>query len=349
MKPLRLVLAGLPMLLAACGDQPAEAPLAGPAPVAVAVAPFETLRIFPQREAPATVLGKNETRMAAEVAARILSFAVDAGDRVRKGQILVRLDSRDAELALARAEAAQAQAQARLAQAQAQAGRARGLNEKNFISAEALTLRETELLVAQADLQAASAARDTARHGVEKCTLRAPFDAVVRSRSGQVGEITAPGMPLLNLADAGELQLVAQVQARDAASLQQATTPEFVGETGHHALKMLRVSGAISREAGSVEARFAFVAAPPPPGSEGRLVWRDSRPHLPAELLVRRAGRYGIFVVAAGKAHFEPVDGAQEGRAAAVDLPATTQIVEQGRQALQDGMTVTAQAAKTGP
>lgn len=349
MKALRLLLAGLPLLVAACGDQHAEAPLAEPSPVAIAVAPFEALRIFPQREAPATVLGKNETRMAAEVAARILGFAVDAGDRVGKGQILVRLDSRDAELALARAEAAQAQAQARLAQAQVQAGRARGLNERNFISAEALTLRETELLVAQADLQAASAARDTARRGVEKCTLRAPFDAVVRSRSGQVGEITAPGTPLLNLTDAGELQLIAQVQARDAASLQQAAAPEFVSDADRHALKMLRVSGAISREARSVEARFAFVAPPPPPGSEGRLVWRDSRPHLPAELLVRRAGRYGVFVLAAGKVHFEPVEGAQEGRPAAVDLPAATQIVVQGRHALQDGMAVAAPAAKASP
>ncbi|HOT83855.1 MAG TPA: hypothetical protein PLQ12_11205, partial [Candidatus Defluviicoccus seviourii] len=80
----------------------------------------------------------------------------------------------------------------------------------------------------------------------------------------------------------------------------------------------------------------AAVASDPLPDAKNlaarglSLVWRDSRPHLPAELLVRRAGHYGVFVLAAGKVHFEPVDGAQEGRPAAVDLPPATQIVVPG-------------------
>ncbi len=345
MKPLALLALSLSALLGACGEKPAEVPRAAPAALSVTAASQESLRLFPERDAPATVLGKNETRLAAEIPARILALTVDAGDRVARGQVVVRLDARDAELALARADAAQAQAQARLAQVGGQTQRARSLREKNFISVEALSLRETELLAAEADLRAAQASRATAAHGVEKCVLRAPFDAIVRSRSGQVGEIVAPGATLLTLADSGDLQVVAQVQARDAAGLERAATVEFIAAGARHVLKKLRVSGAINREARTVEARFGFVAAPPPPGSEGRLVWRDAQAHLPAELVVRRGDRYGVFVAEAGKARFVAIEGAQEGRTAAADLPPGTLVVQQGRHALRDGMDIAVQTA----
>lgn len=346
MKPVLLLVLSLPLLLAACGDKDAEATKPPPPAPSVTAAAYEALRSYPQREAPASVLGKNETRLAAEVSARIVAMPVDAGDRVHKGQIVARLDARDAELALARADAALAQAKARSAQVIAQAQRARSLREKNFISAEALTLRETEQVVAEADTRAARAARATAARGVEKSTLRAPFDAVVRVRSGQVGEITAPGAPLLTLADTSDLQLVAQVQARDAASLAQAKSPEFVADGVSHALKVLQVSSAISREARTVEARFSFVSAPPSPGREGRLVWLDTQAHVQPDLIVRRDGRYGVFVLEANKVRFVVIEGAQEGRPAPLDLPPGSKVVQQGRHALQDGMLVSMRPAK---
>ena len=332
----------LPLLLAACGEPTKEVASAAASEAQVEVARFDVLRSFPEREAPATVLGKNETRLAAEVAARIEAIAVDAGDEVVAGQVLIRLDPRDAELAQARAEAALAQAQARLAQAEAQLRRANALLEKNFISAEAVSLRATELAAAAADRRVAAANLATARRGVEKCTLRAPFRAVVRARSAQVGELTAPGTPLLTLADISELQLVAQVQSRDAEGLEQGAAAEFVAADVRHALTPLRISSAVSRESRTVEARFAFVTAAPAPGTEGRLVWRDPRPHLPPELILRRGAAFGVFLVEADVARFHAVPGAQEGRPAAVTLPDAALVAVQGRHALQDGLRVRA-------
>lgn len=327
------------LLLAACGRQEAPPPAVPPAPTFTLQA-VEEVALHPKRSAPAAVVGKNEARLSAEVAATILALPVDVGQTVKKGEVVARLDPRDAELALERAAAALAQAQARHAQARAQFERAKTLREKNFYSAEALTLRETELAAAAADLRAANAQRETARRALGKHTLRAPFDAVVRARSGQLGELASPGTPLLTLVSARELELVAQLQPRDADSLQRAVSPAptFATSSGEYELKLLRVSPALSRESRSVEARLLFVATPPPAGTEGRLVWRDAQPHLPADLLVRRDGRYGVFVAAAGKAHFHALPQAQEGRPAALDLPAGTTIVTQGRHALRDGM-----------
>ena len=327
------------LLLAACGKEAAPPAAVPPAPTFVLRTVAE-VAIHPERSAPAAVVGKNEARLSAEVAATILALPVDVGQTVKKGEIVARLDPRDAELALERAAAAQAQAQARHAQAQAQYARAQTLRAKNFYSAEALTLRETELAATAADLRAATAQRETARRALDKHTLRAPFDAVVRARGGQVGELAAPGTVLLTLVSNRELELAAQLQPRDAESLQVAAAPEFETAGGRHALKLLRVSPALNRESRSVEARLIFAGPPPAAGSEGRLVWRDPQAHLPAELLVRREGRYGAFVEADGKASFHVLPQAQEGRPAALDLPAEARIVTQGRHALQDGQTL---------
>ncbi|MFN3884758.1 MAG: efflux RND transporter periplasmic adaptor subunit [Rhodocyclaceae bacterium] len=324
--------------LLACGRQEAPPPAVLPAPTFTLKTVAE-LAIYPERSAPATVVGKHEARLSAEVAAPILAMPVDVGQTVRKGEVVVRLDARDAQLALERAQAAVAQAEARHAQAKAQFARARALREKNFISAEALTIRETELAAAAADARAAVAQRETARRALEKHTLRAPFDAVVRARSGQVGELAAPGTILLTLVSHLELELAAQLQPRDAESLQRAVSPAPTFESAgqRHEVRLLRVSPAVNRESRSIEARLAFVGQPPAAGSEGRLVWREVQPHLPAELLVQREGRLGVFVAEGGKARFHALPQAQEGRPAPLDLPTDARIVTQGRHAVQDG------------
>lgn len=345
MKPAALLALSLSLLLVACGEKPAEAPPAAAATLAVGAVRYAELGFHPEREAPATVLGKNETRLAAEASARIVAIAVDSGDAVKAGQVLVRLDAKDAELALARAAAGLAQSAARLAQAEAQMARARSLREKNFISAEALTLRETELAATQADVQAARANRDSARRGVDKCIITAPFGGIVRGRTAQVGELAAPGTPLLTLADTSDLQVVAQVQARDAEGLATAEKVGFAAAGQTHALTPLRISGAISREARTVEARYRFAGPAPAPGSEGRLVWRDPRLHIPADYILRRNGRYGVFVLDGSKASFRELPQAQEGRPASADFPPEVSIVTRGRHALQDGMSVALEQA----
>lgn len=337
-------LSGLILLLAGCGDgDGAASPNPAAARPAMAMERVDTVAIHPERSAPAAVVGKNEARLSAEVAARILALPADVGQIVRRGDIVARLDPRDAELSLERAAAALAQAGARHAQARVQLERARALRERNFYSAEALTLRETELAAAAADLRAATAQRDTARHTLDKHVLRAPFDAVVRSRSGQVGELAAPGGILLTLVSSGELELAAQLQPKDAQSLAAAAAaavspaPTFEHAGGRAAAALLRISPAVNRESRSIEARLRLTGDSPAAGTEGRLVWRDPQPHLPADLLVRRDGRYGVFVAEGGKARFHVLPQAQEGRPAPLDLPSETQIVTQGRHALQDG------------
>jgi hypothetical protein len=73
------------------------------------------------------------------------------------------------------------------------------------------------------------------------------------------------------------------------------------------------------------------------------VIWRESRPHLPADLVVRREGELGVFVEAQGIVRFHPLAEAQEGRPAPVDLAPGARIVVAGQLALRDGQPLNGQ------
>jgi len=307
---------------------------------AIEVRPLSAVALYPERHASAQVVALNEARIAAEISGRIEALAVEAGQTIARGTLIARIDCSDYLLAADQARAAVAAAESRLALANQQLGQARALQAKGFVSKEALSSRETEVSVRRADLLQARAQLNTAEHAVGKCEVRAPFPAIVRARLGQVGELAVPGTPLATLIDTRRIEIAAQVQLRDTASLAKASEIRFEGDGGTRILRLARISPAIDRQARSVEARLGFVAEALPPGAQGRILWRESRPHLPAELVVRRDGRLGVFVVKDGRAHFTPLADAQEGRPVGVTLPASTRLIVKGQLVLKDGARV---------
>ncbi|WP_455216774.1 hypothetical protein, partial [Kaarinaea lacus] len=88
------------------------------------------------------------------------------------------------------------------------------------------------------------------------------------------------------------------------------------------------------------EARLLFTENPALPGSAGELVWEQPSASLPADLLVKRNGKLGVFVLNDGQAKFVPLAGAEAGRPAIVNLAPATEIITQGRFRLQDGDSV---------
>lgn len=300
--------------------------------------PFREIALHPEREAPAQVLSVNEARVAAEIGAPVLEIPAEVGQVLGKGALVARLDCTDHELARERAKAAHAAARSRVQLSEQQLARARELEKQGFFSKEALAQRETELSVLRADAAQAEASLATAERTVAKCVVRAPYRAIVKQRFASVGDLAAPGTPLVALIDAGRIEVAAQVQLRDAATLSKARALHFVVEGATHELRLVRVSPAVSREARTVEARLALkTPAAAAPGLEGRLIWRDPRAHLPAAAIVRRGGALGAFVLEGGVARFVPVPEAQEGRPAAAALAPGASVVIEGQLALREG------------
>lgn len=325
-----------------------ESQKASPPAASVELRTLKELVVHPQRDAAATVIARNESKIAAEVAGTVLRWSADTGARVRRGDVLAEIDPADYRLALERARASAEASAARLKLAEAQLKRSQSLVEKGFISQEALSQKETEVALMRAELASNRAQQATAERQLARTRLRAPFDAEVRERKGQVGETVAAGTVLYVLAEAGASELAASVSPADAASLGMAHELRFEAQGRRYPVRLLRLGATLSPTARTQEARLAFTGEMPPAGSDGRLVWGDPQPHLPAAVIVRRASGLGVFITEAGKARFVPLPGAQEARATAVpaSLADGTQIVVGGQAALQDGMAIRVAGAK---
>ena len=332
-------------LPAAAGAASAQEPSKPAASAAnVELQPLKMVIVHPQRDVAATVIARNESKLAAEVAGTVLRWSADTGARVRRGEVLAEIDPADYLLALDRARSAAEASAARLKLAESQLKRSQSLVEKGFISQEALSQKETEVALMRAELASNRAQQATAERQLAKTKLRAPFDAEVRERKGQQGEMVAVGTVLYVLAEAGAGELAASVSPADAANLPSARELRFETQGARYPVRLLRIGATLSPTARTREARFAFSDAMPPAGSDGRLMWIDPQPHLPASVVVRRGAVLGVFVAEIGKARFMPLPGAQEARAAAVPagLGDETAIVVGGQAALQDGMAIRA-------
>ena len=318
----------LPGAHAQSPDKPAAT-----SPAAIIARPLGELAIYPERSAPAQSLAPNESKLSAEIAARIIALPFDAGQTVRKGEVVARLDPRDFELAVAKARAGITAAEARIALAESQLKRAKAPQAQKFIAEEVVTQRETELAVQRAELAVQQTNLATAQRDVEKTTVRAPFDAIVKQRHAGVGELAAPGAALVTLVDRAQPEVSAQVQWTGGQSLRDANGAVFSAGV-EYPLKLTRISPAVDRQSRTVEARLAFRDRAAPPGTSGRLIWRETRLHIPPEYVVRRAGTLGVFVMSGNTPKFVPLPDAQEGRPAAIALPPDARIVTEGRNTL---------------
>ena len=328
---------------------PAATP-SGEAAARVETRPLAEATIHPLREASAIVIARNEARIAAETGGRLLRWTHDVGQRVGKGELLAEIDPADAQLARERARTGMAAAQARLSLSELQLQRARDLVAQGFYAREALNQRETEAQLLRSELATQGLQLSGAELQLARTRVLAPFAGVVKQRMAQTGETVAPGTPLFVLVEQGSVEVGAALASAEIDSLRAAGAWTLVLNGSQHALRLLRVSTVVSAPARTVEVRFAGVSADLAAGAEGRLQWRDPRPHVPPSLLVRRlvngVSQLGVFVADAGVARFVALPGAQEGRAAVVTLAKDSQLVVRGQQALNAGQRLAASAAR---
>ncbi|HEX7955006.1 MAG TPA: efflux RND transporter periplasmic adaptor subunit [Burkholderiales bacterium] len=161
--------------------------------------------------AEAVVEAVRQSTVAAQVTGRIVEIKFDVGDYVKKGQVIVRIDQAEARQLVAGGEAQVAQAQAALENARAAVERNRQLAAQKFISQAALDKAEADFRMAQAQLQAARAAAGQAVTSRDYTVVVAPYSGVVSARHVEVGEMAAPGKPLLTGFDPTDMRVIATV------------------------------------------------------------------------------------------------------------------------------------------
>lgn len=157
-------------------------------------------------EALGTLVAAREVRLQPEVSGvvRHISDNVVPGGRVRKGELLVRIDARNYRASVEQQKAALARAEFELA---VERGRQRVakrewdlLESSTEGEADAtLALRKPHLVKAQAELEAARSALERAQVDLGRTSLRAPFDAFVKEESVDLGQLVQPNASIMTL------------------------------------------------------------------------------------------------------------------------------------------------------
>ncbi len=170
--------------LAACSvpDAPAASPPAV-AEVPVRIAPVLREKLARPVHASGRVGYTAETRLSFKVGGVVARILVDDGARVRRGQVLARLDPREIDAQLSSAESTRVKAERDLE-------RARVLRREDAVPGEVLENATTAAEVARANA-------DAARFNRRFSEIRAPGDGVVLSRLVETGEVVGPGTPIL--------------------------------------------------------------------------------------------------------------------------------------------------------
>ena len=166
---------------------------AEPLPV-ITVKPHAVDLAFP---AESLVEAVQQATVGAQIAGRVLEVKADAGQSVKKGDVLMRIDAREA------AEAARA-AEAQYANAKVSYDRTKSLVSQKFMSSAALDK-------ARADLDAAAANRAAAGAGQSHATIVAPMTGIIARRHAEMGDMATPGKPLLTIYQPGTLRVTASI------------------------------------------------------------------------------------------------------------------------------------------
>ena len=191
-------------LLTACGKAPPpEEPVRSVKLVTVSASGLGSTH-----EYAADVRARIESRLGFRVAGKITRRAVEAGQRVRKGDLLAQLDPSDYQLA---AQAARAQVSAATTQrdlASADLKRYQGLRDQGFVSAAEIERRTAQLQSAQAQLAQAQAQLSNQGNQAAYTQLLADADGVVTGVDAEVDQVVSAGAPVVRLAQDGPRDVV---------------------------------------------------------------------------------------------------------------------------------------------
>lgn len=159
----------------------------------------------------ATVEAVKQATLGSQVAGRIVELPVKAGDTVRAGQVLARIDARAADAAVAASRSQLAEAEANLANAKRVHERNKALAAQKFVSQAAVDQSESAYQAALAQVEAVRANAGSAAVARDWTTIVAPYAGVVGETLAEMGDMATPGKPIVTVFDPREMRAVASV------------------------------------------------------------------------------------------------------------------------------------------
>ncbi len=260
-----------------------------------------------------------QVTLAAQTSGNVTQLAVKAGDRVKAGQLIARVDDRASGAGVRASVAGVEQAQAQWLNSKQQLERTRDLRQQGFISQAAVDSADAQYRAAQAGLDQARASQSQASLSNTFAKVTAPFDGIVLSTHVETGELAAPGRPLVTLYAPGRMRAVVDVPASQSTSARAATQTEVglpdgrwltpslrqelpsadpVSQTVEWRLELPATTSANVNPGQSVQVRFS--GAPAPSGNA-------TRPRVPSAAVLQRGELSAMYAVQDGRFVLRPV------------------------------------------
>ncbi len=214
----------LAIVAGACGGGAARRAEA-PASVSAKIGKAEVGRIPGEIELVGTVEAERQAAVSSRVMATVTAVHVKAGDAVAAGQLLVEIDPQTARGQVAQAQGALAQARAAFALAERNFERFQALAGKNAASQLEVDMARMQYEQAKGAVEQGEGAVESASSVERESRVTAPFTGRVVARLVEVGDLAAPGRPLVTIESAAGRRLVVAVpeSAMTAAGVRQGT------------------------------------------------------------------------------------------------------------------------------
>jgi RND family efflux transporter MFP subunit len=232
-----------------------------------------------------------QATVGAQIAGRVLEVKADAGQSVKKGDLLMRIDAREA------AEAARG-AEAQYINAKANFDRSKSLKDQKFLSQAAVDK-------AKADLDAAAANRSAAGASQSHANILAPISGMIARRHAELGDMATPGKPLFTIYEPGGLRVTASIPQYRLREMRNVTTarvefPELGKWVTATAVTVLPTADAATHVS---QVRVSLPPVPEAtPGMFARVhfvLGQASKLTVPASAIVRRGEVAAVYVISA--------------------------------------------------
>lgn len=251
-----LLISASALTLAACNGQAPADPRTEP-PRIRAASVREASEAF--RSFTGTLAARVESDLGFRVSGKVMQRLVDAGQSVRRGQALMRIDPVDLRLAAQAQQEAVAAAQARARQTAEDEARYRDLRGTGAISASAYDQVKAAADAAQAQLHAAQAQADVALNATRYTELLADGDGVVMETLVEPGQVVSAGQTVVRLAHAGPREAVIHLPETLRPAIGSAARATIFGKEGVAIPARLRqLSSSADRLTRTFEARYVL-------------------------------------------------------------------------------------------
>lgn len=179
----------------------------GPANVVTETATMKVLA--PSVEVPGTVVSRFDSRLASELAAKLVWIA-EVGTEVKKGDTVARLEDFTFKIREMEAQSLVDREQARVTFLESEMRRLEQLSDRNLSAKSQLDKTASDLAIAKSDHQIAQAQSGYAQIAMHITQVRAPFDGVVTERLRNIGERMNVADEVVRLVDPRSLEVVAR-------------------------------------------------------------------------------------------------------------------------------------------